>query len=59
MGIAMSTLREFAERCRNLALVTRSEALRQHLFALAKDLEQEAGRLDRRAMREPLNRDAC
>jgi hypothetical protein len=48
----MPTLREFAERCRRLALVARSDAVREHLLALARDLERRAGANDRAAAAE-------
>jgi hypothetical protein len=52
-------LRDFAERCRKLALVTRSEAMREHLSALATDMERNAGKLERLKSGRHVNRDAC
>jgi hypothetical protein len=41
-------LRDFAERCRQLALVARHTAVQEQLLRLAREMEQEAGFLDRR-----------
>jgi hypothetical protein len=41
------TLRELAERCRQLALIARSEAVRQHLLAMARDMDRQAAKAER------------
>jgi hypothetical protein len=48
-AVTMPSLRELAARCRRLALVARSDAIRDHLLALARDMEQHAGANDRAA----------
>jgi len=45
---AMPTLRDYAERCRQLALSVRSDAVREHLLAMARQMEGEAARLERK-----------
>jgi hypothetical protein len=45
-------LRDFAERCRQLALVARHAAMQQHLLRLAREMEREAGAAERRAAAE-------
>jgi hypothetical protein len=43
------SLRDLAGRCRKLALTVRSEAVRQHLIAMARQIEREAGAVERDA----------
>jgi hypothetical protein len=45
----MWSLRDLAERCRQLALIARSEAVRQHLLAMAQDMERQAAKSERTA----------
>jgi hypothetical protein len=51
-AVTMPTLRQLAERCRRLALVARSDAIRDHLLALARDMERRAGANDRASAAE-------
>ena len=44
----MPTLRGYAERCRRLALLARSPAVREHLLAIARQMEGDAAELGRR-----------
>jgi len=46
--LTMPTLRDYAERCRQLALSVRSDAVREHLLAMAREMEREATRLEHR-----------
>jgi hypothetical protein len=57
--LSTPTLRDFAERCRQLAASSRSRVMREHLLALARDMEHEAATLERRASGRNLDSEAC
>jgi hypothetical protein len=46
------SLRELADRARRLALVARSDAMREQLIRLAADMDRQAGALERQRAAE-------
>lgn len=43
----MPTLRDYAMRCRRLALTVRSDTVREHLLVMATQMEADAARHER------------
>lgn len=43
----MPSLKDYAERCRRLALTVRSDAVREQLLLLARRIEQQAAKRER------------